>query len=76
MWFSVLTRTLLRRGEFTSRADLIDKITDFAVRYNRTARPWTGPTTPAPTTRGTSPATAASIPPTEPATAQTLPQAA
>jgi hypothetical protein len=41
MWFSVLTRALLRRGEFTSRTDLADKITDFAVRYNRTAHPWT-----------------------------------
>jgi transposase len=41
LWFGVLTRALLRRGEFTSRADLIDKITDFTVRYNRTARPWT-----------------------------------
>jgi transposase len=41
LWFSVLTRALLRRGEFTSCTDLIDKITGFAVRYNRTARPWT-----------------------------------
>jgi len=41
MWFSVLTRALLRRGEFASRTDLADKITDFAVRYNRTAHPWT-----------------------------------
>jgi transposase len=40
LWFGVLTRALLRRGEFTSRADLIDKITDFTIRYNRTARPW------------------------------------
>src|ERR1017187_2190793 len=40
LWFSVLTRVLLRRGEFTSRADLIDKITGFAIRCNRTARPW------------------------------------
>jgi transposase len=40
LWFSVLTRALLRRGEFTSRADLIDKITSFAIRYNRTARSW------------------------------------
>jgi transposase len=40
LWFSVLTRALLRRGEFTSRADLIDKITSFTIRYNRTARPW------------------------------------
>jgi transposase len=41
LWFSVLTRGLLRRGEFTSRADLTDKITSFTIRYNRTARPWT-----------------------------------
>jgi transposase len=41
LWFSVLTRGLLRRGEFTSRADLASKITSFTVRYNRTARPWT-----------------------------------
>jgi transposase len=41
LWFSVLTRRLLRRGEFTSRADLAGKITDFTVRYNRTARPYT-----------------------------------
>ena len=40
LWFGVLTRALLRRGEFTSRDDLIDKITGFAIRYNRTARPW------------------------------------
>ena len=40
LWFSVLTRSLLRRGEFTSRADLADKITSFTIRYNRTARPW------------------------------------
>jgi transposase len=41
LWFSVLTRALLRRGEFTSRADLIEKITVFTIRYNRTAKPWT-----------------------------------
>lgn len=40
LWFSVLTRALLRRGEFTSRADLAEKITNFAIRYNRTAKPW------------------------------------
>jgi hypothetical protein len=39
--FSVLTRRLLRRGEFTSPAHLAGKITDFAIRYNRTARPFT-----------------------------------
>ena len=41
LWFSVLTRGLLRRGDFTSPADLADKITSFAIRYNRTAKPWT-----------------------------------
>ena len=41
LWFSALTRGLLRRGEFTSRADLADKITSFAIRHNRTARPYT-----------------------------------
>jgi hypothetical protein len=41
LWFSVLTRALLRRGEFTSRAGLAGKITSFAIRYNRTAKPWT-----------------------------------
>jgi transposase len=40
LWFSVLTRALLRRGEFTSRADLIARITDFTIRHNRTAQPW------------------------------------
>ncbi len=40
LWFSVLTRGLLRRGEFTSRADLTAQITSFTIRYNRTARPW------------------------------------
>ncbi|MGH8919370.1 MAG: IS630 family transposase, partial [Actinomycetes bacterium] len=41
LWFSVLARALLRRGEFTSRAGLADKITSFAIRYNRTAKPYT-----------------------------------
>jgi transposase len=41
LWFSVLTRGLLRRGEFTSRADLAGKITSFTIRYNQTAQPWT-----------------------------------
>jgi transposase len=40
LWFGVLTRALLRRGEFTSPADLAAKITGFTIRYNRTARPW------------------------------------
>jgi len=41
LWFTILTRRLLRRGEFTSPADLAGKITDFAIRHNRTARPFT-----------------------------------
>jgi hypothetical protein len=41
LWFSVLTRQLLCRGEFTSRADLAGKITSFTIRCNRTARPYT-----------------------------------
>jgi transposase len=31
IFFSILTSRLLRRGEFTSRQDLIDKITDFTL---------------------------------------------
>jgi transposase len=41
LWFSVLARGLLRRGEFTSRADLAEQITRFAIRCNRTAEPFT-----------------------------------
>ncbi len=41
LWFSTLARGLLRRGEFTSRADLTGKIISFTVRCNRTARPCT-----------------------------------
>ena len=36
----MLTRRLLRRGDFTSRHDLEDKITTFTIRYNKTARPY------------------------------------
>ena len=39
-WFGVLTRRLLRRGDFTSRDDLEAKITTFTIRYNKTARPY------------------------------------
>jgi hypothetical protein len=38
LWFYVLTRALLRRGEFTTRTDVADRIVKFATRYNRTAR--------------------------------------
>ncbi|MGC4852159.1 IS630 family transposase, partial [Micromonospora sp. DT4] len=43
LFFSILTRRLLRRGEFTSRQDLADKIENFVIVYNRTAKPfrWT-----------------------------------
>ena len=43
LFFSILTRRLLRRGEFTSRQDLANKITNFIEVYDRTAKPfrWT-----------------------------------
>ena len=40
LFFSILTRRLLRRGEFTSRQHLADKIEDFVIVYNRTAKPY------------------------------------
>jgi transposase len=40
LFFSILTRRLLRRGEFTSRQDLADKIENFVIIYNRTAKPY------------------------------------
>jgi transposase len=39
-WFGVLTRRLLRRGDFTSRDDLEAKITAFTIRHNKNARPY------------------------------------
>ena len=39
-WFSLLTRRLLRRGDFTSPEHLDAKITAFTIRYNKKARPW------------------------------------
>jgi len=43
LFFSILTRRLLRRGEFISREDLADKIENFVNVYNRTTKPfrWT-----------------------------------
>lgn len=43
LFFSILTRRLLRRGEFTSRQDLADKIMNFIAAYDRTTKPfrWT-----------------------------------
>lgn len=39
-WFSILARKLLRRGDFTSRDDLENRITEFTIGYNKTAHPW------------------------------------
>lgn len=43
IFFSILTRRMLRRGDFASRPDLIDKLLAFIQTYNRTAKPfrWT-----------------------------------
>ena len=43
IFFSIMTRRMLRRGDFASRDDLIEKITNFITTYNRTAKPfrWT-----------------------------------
>ena len=40
LFFSILTRRLLRRGEFSSCQDLTDKIENFTNVYNRTAKPY------------------------------------
>lgn len=39
-WLGVLTRRLLRRGDFASRDDLETKITAFTIRHNKNARPY------------------------------------
>ncbi len=43
LFFSILTRRLLRRGIFTSKADLRTQLLAFVERYNPTAKPfaWT-----------------------------------
>ena len=43
LWFSILSRRLLKRGEFASVADLVDKIMAFIAEYNYKAKPfrWT-----------------------------------
>lgn len=48
LFFSILTRRLLRRGEFDSRNDLINQIMGFIREHNRTAKPfrWTYDGTP------------------------------
>jgi transposase len=39
-WFGVLTRRLLRCGDFASRDDLEAKIIAFTIRHNKNARPY------------------------------------
>jgi transposase len=43
LFFSILARRLLRRGEFASVTELVDRIMAFIAEYNRTAKPfrWT-----------------------------------
>jgi transposase len=43
IFFSILTRRMLRRGDFASRDDLAEKIIKFIETYNGTAKPfrWT-----------------------------------
>jgi transposase len=43
IWFSILTRKVLHRGEFPSRQTLAEKITEFIGEYNAKASPfrWT-----------------------------------
>ncbi|MDQ2882139.1 MAG: IS630 family transposase, partial [Actinomycetota bacterium] len=43
IFFSIMTRRMLRRGDFASRDDLTNKITKFIQPYNSTAKPfrWT-----------------------------------
>ena len=43
LWFSILSRRLLKRGIFTSRNDLTEKLESFITTYNETAQPfaWT-----------------------------------
>ena len=48
LFFSILTRKVLRRGEFGSRDELVERIMAFIVDYDRTAKPfrWTYDGTP------------------------------
>jgi transposase len=48
LYFSALTRRVIRHGDFSSRADLIDKIETYVIDKNTTAKPyrWTYDGTP------------------------------
>lgn len=39
-FFSILTRKVLRRGAFSSREDLVDKMTRFVAHYSESAKPF------------------------------------
>ena len=43
LFFSILARRLLKRGEFNSRQELVAKVMAFIAEYDRTAKPfrWT-----------------------------------
>jgi len=43
LWFSILSRKLLKRGIFNSKQELVAKVMDYIEMYNQTARPfqWT-----------------------------------
>ncbi|MDH6113879.1 hypothetical protein P3T36_002700 [Kitasatospora sp. MAP12-15] len=40
LYFSAMTRRVIRHGDFSSREDLIDKLTAYAINRNETARPY------------------------------------
>jgi hypothetical protein len=48
MYFSALTRRVVRHGDFPSREDLINKIDRYVIEKNTTAKPyrWTYDGTP------------------------------
>ena len=52
LFFSILTRRLLKRGEFGSRDELVNRVMDFIRAHNQHARPfaWTNARTPLKTT--------------------------
>ncbi len=43
LWFSILSRKVLKRGIFSSRQDLVETIMKFIKEYSQEARPfkWT-----------------------------------
>ena len=43
LWFSILSRKVLKRGIFNSKEDLVAKVLDYIESYNQDARPfqWT-----------------------------------